>query len=97
MCTSKNSTSYEFAVPMNNKNNTFDIYFVPSEIELKNYLKGDFSTFYNRDGCFAINHNSFSGVCNDVEKNSGILIIIPDNLKLSLTKVKISLHEKLHD
>jgi hypothetical protein len=96
ICTSKNSTSYEFAVSINDKNTAFDVYFVPSEIELRNYLGDDSFTFYHQERCFAINHNSFSGVCN-VEKNSGILIVIPDNLKLSLTKVKINLHEKLLD
>ena len=95
ICSSKNSTSYEFAVSINDKNTAFDVYFVPSEIELKNYLENGFFTFYPQEGCSAINYNSFSGVCNDVKKNSGILLMIPDNLKLSLTKVKINLHEKL--
>lgn len=95
ICTSKNSTSYEFAVSINNENTAFDVYFIPSEIELRHYLNGDFFNFYTQEGCFAINHDSFNGICNNVGKNSGILIIIPDNLKLSLTKVKISLHEKL--
>lgn len=97
ICTSRNLTSYEFAVSINDKNTAFDVYFVPSEIELKNYLEGNSFTFYNQEGCFTVNHNSFSGVCNEVGKNSGILIIVPDDLKLSLTKVKISLHEKLLD
>jgi hypothetical protein len=95
ICTSKNSTSYEFSVSINDKNTAFDVYFVPSKIELKNYLEDGFFTFYTQKGCYAINHNSFGGVCNDVGKNSGILIMIPDNLKLSLTKVKINLHEKI--
>ncbi|MGI0055976.1 MAG: hypothetical protein ACREAK_01235 [Nitrosarchaeum sp.] len=94
--TSKNST-YEFAVSINDKNTAFDVYFIPSETELRNYLEGHFFTFYTQDGCFAINHNSFSGICSNVEKNSGLLVVIPDNLKLSLTKLKISLHEKLLD
>ena len=97
ICTSKDSTSYEFAVSINDKNTAFDVYFIPSEIELGNYLEDRLFTFYTQDGCFAINHNSFSGICNNVGKNSGLLIVIPDNLKMSLTKVKISLHEKLLD
>lgn len=94
ICTSKDSTSYEFAVLINDKNTAFDVYFIPSEIELINYLENRTFTFYLQEGCFAVNHNSFSGICDNVEKNSGLLIVIPDNLKLSLTKVKISLHEK---
>lgn len=94
ICTSKDLT-YEFAVSINDKNTTFDVYFIPSEIELRDYLEDRFFIFYTKEGCFATNHNSFSGICNNVGKNSGLLVVIPDNLKLSLTKVKISLHEKL--
>ncbi|MCE9651582.1 MAG: hypothetical protein K8Q89_00755 [Nitrosarchaeum sp.] len=97
VCTSKDSTSYEFAVSINDKNTAFDVYFVPSETELHNYLDDNSFISYEQKGCFAINHYSFSGICNNVGKNSGLLIIIPDNLELSLTKVKVSLHEKLSD
>ena len=95
ICTSKNSTSYEYALSINDKNTAFDVYFVPSEIELSHYLDNDSFIFYNQNGCSATNHDSFSSVCKNVGKNSGLLIVIPDNLKLSLTKVKISLHEQL--
>jgi len=97
VCTSKDLTSYEFAVSINDKNTAFDVYFVPSETELQHYLDNNSFISYEEKGCFVINHYSFSGVCNNVGKNSGLLIIIPDNLKSSLTKVKISLHEKLSD
>lgn len=87
--------TYGFAVSINDKNTAFDVYFIPSEIELGGYLEDRSFTFYTQDSCFAINHNSFSGICNNVGKNSGLLVVIPDNLTLSLTKMKISLHEKL--
>ena len=96
ICTSKNST-YEFAVSINDKNTAFDVYFIPSENELRNYLEANSFIFYPQKGCFAINHTSFSGIGSSVEKNSGLLVVLPDNLKLSLTKVKISIHEKLLD
>jgi len=95
VCTSKNSTSYEFAVSINDKNTAFDVYFVPSETELQNYLDDNSFIFYDQKGCFTINHYSFSGICNNVGKDSGLLVIIPDNLELSLTKVNISMHEQL--
>lgn len=97
ICTSKNSTSYDFAVLINDKNTAFDVYFVPSKIELTNYLENNSFNFYTQKGCFAVNYSSFSGTCDNVAKNSGLLIVVPDNLKLSLTKVKINLHEKLSD
>ena len=94
VCTSKDSTSYEFAISMNDKNVGFDVFFVPSETELFHYISDSSFEYYKKQGCFAKNHLSFSGSCNDVGANSGLLIAIPDNLSMSLTKVKISLHEK---
>ena len=35
----------------------------------------------------------FSGLCRDIDKESGILIVIPDKLNFSLTKLTINLHE----
>ncbi|MFQ5783050.1 MAG: hypothetical protein ACE5GR_08390 [Nitrosopumilus sp.] len=95
ICTSNKITSYEYAVSLNDKNIAFDVYFVPSKEEITNYLKFDSFTFYPQEGCSAQNYHSFSGTCENVGKDSGLLIILPDNLELSLTKVKISLHEKL--
>ena len=97
VCTSKNSTSYEFAVSINDKNTAFDVYFIPSIAELSHYIDDDSFIFYEQKGCFATNHYSFNGICNDISKNSGLLIIIPDNLELTLTKVNVSLHEQLSD
>ena len=47
------------------------------------------------DGCFGKSYTSFSGVCENVDGNSGLLILIPDNLNRSLTKIEINLHEKI--
>jgi hypothetical protein len=95
ICTAKNSTSYDYSISVNDKNTAFDAYFVPSENELDNYLNEDSFTFYSQSGCFATNKQSFSGTCNKVDQNAGLLVIIPDNLKLSLTKIKINIHERL--
>ena len=95
ICTSYNSTSYEFAISVNDPNIGFDVFFVPSKNELDNYLSGNSFEYYQREGCYAQNYHSFSGNCDDVDANSGLLVIIPDNLSLSLTKVKVNLHEKI--
>ena len=51
--------------------------------------------FYMNDGCFGKNYRSFSGTCENVNQESGLLIIIPDNLDRYLTKIKVNLHEKI--
>ena len=95
ICTTSESTSYEYAISLNDRNIAFDVYFVLSKDEIMNYLKSDSFGFYDQEGCSAQNYHSYSGICENVGKDSGLLIIIPDNLKLSFTKVKISIHEKL--
>ncbi len=95
ICTSSESTSYEYAISLNDRNVAFDVYFVPSKDEIVNYLKSDSFRFYTQEGCSAQNYHSYSGICENIGKDSGLLIVIPDNLKLSFIKVKISIHEKL--
>ena len=95
ICTVKNSTSYDYSISVNDDNTAFDAYFVASENQLDNYLKNDSFTFYSQSGCYATNKHSFSGTCNNVDQNAGLLVVIPDNLKLSLTKIKINIHEIL--
>ena len=95
ICTSKDSTSYDYAISINDENVGFDVFFVPSELELEKYLLGIPFEYYREQGCFVINHQSFSGNCNNVSSNSGLLVVIPDELTMSLTKIRISLHEKV--
>ena len=71
----------------------FDVYFVPSISEQQNYDQNN-AEFQYYDGCSAKNYARFSGTCNGVAKDSGLLIILPDNLSLPLTKLEIWLYEK---
>lgn len=95
ICTAHESASYEYAISLNDQNIGFDVYFVASKDQVISYLTTDFFEYYSQDGCYAQNFHSFSGTCENVGKDSGLMIILPDNLDLALTKVKISLHEKL--
>lgn len=95
ICTSRESTTYEYGISLSDKNIAFDVYFVPTNDEINHYLKSESFSFYDQDGCFAENYNSFSGTCENVGKNSGLLIVLPDKLSSSLTKVEVSIHEKL--
>jgi len=94
ICTAKDTTSYDYSVSINDENIGFDVYFVPSKEQFDNYLKDQSFEFYTSGNCFAKNYHSFSGTCNDVSSNAGLIIMIPDRLDLSVTKIKINLHEK---
>lgn len=95
ICTSKNTTSFDYSVKINDDSVGFDVYFVASKSEQTNYDEnnGKFQ-HYENDNCFGKNYVSFSGTCNDVDKNAGLLIVIPDNLTLPLTKLNVFLYEK---
>lgn len=86
-------TSYEYSVSTNDPNSWFDVYFVPSSKQLGNYLNSNGFYHYPQDGCYATGHQSFHGICENVEQDSGLLVVLPDVLKKSLTKIKVSLHE----
>ncbi|MBI5147486.1 MAG: hypothetical protein HZA84_09795 [Thaumarchaeota archaeon] len=95
ICTSKNTTSFDYSVRINDNSVGFDVYFIQSISEQVNYdeQNGKFK-HYENVGCFGKNYVSFSGTCSDVDKNSGLLIVIPDTLTLPLTKLDVYLYEK---
>ena len=94
ICTSKENTSYDYSVKINSNNVGFDVYFVSSKVQQNNFhdSKNNFE-FYTVDGCYAKNKKSFSGTCDNIGKNSGLLIIIPDELDRPLTQVSVGLQE----
>ena len=93
ICTAKDSTSYIYSVKTNDNNHSFDVFFIPTESEIENYVSNP-ENFNYYEGCFGKNYQSFNGKCENVGKESGLLISLPDELDLSLTKVTVSLHEK---
>lgn len=95
ICTSKNTTSFDYSVKINDDSIGFDVYFVPSMSEQTNYdtSNGKFE-YYGGGECFGKNYVSFSGTCRDVDGNAGLLIVVPDSLTLPLTKIDVYLYEK---
>ena len=92
VCTSENTTSYDYSVKTDNKDLGFDVYFVPSSLQGE-YFSGSEFDFYDEPGCYGKNKQSYSGTCNNVGKNSGLLIIFPDDLRPWTTKVTVNLYE----
>jgi len=94
ICTSKENTSYDYSIKTDSNAVGFDVYFVESINERNDFhdSESDFD-FYTEDGCFAKNKKSFSGICENVGKRSGLLVVIPDALDKPLTKVFVTLIE----
>ena len=93
ICTSKDITSYDYSVKTDNKNLGFDVYFVSSSIQRDNFLNSNFD-FYGESGCFGQNKQSYSGTCKNIKKDSGLLLVFPDELVPWTTKVTVNLYER---
>ncbi len=94
ICTSKEFTSYDYTVSINDNALGFDVYFVPSITEQQNYFAHPKNfEYYTQDKCYGQNFQKFSGTCNGVDKNSGLLIVLPDELSRPMTKISVELTE----
>ena len=96
ICTSKETTSFDYGVRIDDKTTGFDVYFVPSIDERENYHSNQ-EDFWFYPNCSGLNYQSYSGTCNDVDKNSGLLIIVPDALNKPLTNISIKLKEQISE
>lgn len=92
ICTSKDTTSYDYSVKTDNKDVGFDAYFVSSSDQRNNFVNSKFDYYLDPD-CYGQNKQSYSGTCNNIKKDSGLLVIFPDNLKPWTTKVTVNLYE----
>jgi len=93
ICTSKDITSYNYSVKTDNKDLGFDVYFVSSSIQREHFGNSEFDS-YTESGCIGQNKQSYSGTCKNIKKDSGLLMVFPDDLKPWTTKVTINLYEK---
>ena len=94
ICTSKESTNYEYTISINDNRIGFDAYFVPSHVQQENYFASSENfEYYAHEGCHVTNHQKFSGTC-EVSKDAGLLIIIPDELSRPMTKISVKMTEK---
>lgn len=93
ICTSQDITSYDYSVKTDNKDLGFDVYFVPSSIQRENFVNSNFN-YYTESGCYGKNKQSYSGTCKNIQKDSGLLVVLPDELKPWTTKVTVNLYEQ---
>ena len=94
ICTSNERTSYDYSIKTNNDDIGFDVYFVSSEQRLDDFFNSDF-VYYSQPGCFGENKKSFSGTCENLGKDSGLLVVVPDELHPWVTKITVNLYEKI--
>lgn len=94
ICTSKDSTNYKYSITVDDDKFGFDVFFVPSYAQQWNYfLYPDSFEYFSEPGCYGQNYQKFYGQCMNVGKDSGLLIVIPDELHRPMTKITIKLDE----
>ena len=103
--TTNTSTSYQYSIKTNNPDITFDAFFVKNASVYHDLANGDLGRvdfvsditnnpqYYTNEGCFVFSHTSFNDTCTNISEDAGLLIVIPDNLNLSLTKITVNLRE----
>ena len=95
ICTSKNSTSYDYRVSINDDTVGFDVYFVSSLVQQWNYfLFPDHFEHYSDEGCFGHNFQKFTGSCSNVTNTGGLLIVIQDELSRPVSKITVNMFEQ---
>lgn len=95
VCTSAESaTTYDYSVRTDAGGIGIDAYFVTSGHQRGAYYgEGAFEPLGGR-GCSASNMRSFSGSCHGVPPGGGLLLVLPDALDQSVTKVTVNLYER---
>lgn len=97
VCTLEEVTSYWYQVEMEEEAYGFDVYFVPSKAEYDQYTAGSAFSYYSDADCYGENYVTYSRTCGGVAQESGLLIIAPDKLTNSLTRIKVQLMEMASD
>ncbi|MDH3766331.1 MAG: hypothetical protein OER82_11065 [Nitrosopumilus sp.] len=94
ICTSNDFTSYDYSIKTDNDDVGFDVYFVKSLQERTDFFLDEKSfDYYDDQNCFGQNKQSYSGTCKNTSKNSGLLVVMPDELNPWITKFTVNLYE----
>ena len=93
VCTVKPVTSYNWHVSSDDPTYGFDTYFVPSSDEFDKWIDGENFSYYQGSGCKKINMLSVSATCANVGYESGLLVVMGDQVSAPLTEVTIMLEE----
>jgi len=93
-CTTQNVAAFDFQVISENPSSILDVFVVPSANEFDNYADGKSFRYYSDSGCFNKNQPSFSGHCEGVGGDSGVLVYLKGESSGDLTKITIIQEEK---
>ena len=94
ICMINDVSDFDYSIRIDDKTIGANLYFVPSIFEYNSYKQTGTFFYYTEPGCFTKNLISHSGTCSNVTQDSGIMIIIPDDISRSLLKTTLNIYEK---
>ena len=94
ICMISDISNFDYSIRIDDKTIGANLYFVPSISEYESYKETGTFFYYTEPGCFAKNLISYSGTCSNVTQDSGIMIILPDDVSRSLVKVTLNIYEQ---
>ena len=93
ICTSKDSTTFNWQVSSDDPTYGFDVYFVPSIDEFDSWVEDGTFSYFDDTGCFAENMISVGGTCEGVTSESGLLVLMGDKTTEPLTEITLNVQE----
>ncbi|NWJ22606.1 matrixin family metalloprotease, partial [Marine Group I thaumarchaeote] len=73
---STNSADFVWRVESDDQNHGFDVYVVSSRDALVKWAANKSFSYYSDDGCFAKDMLTVGGICNNVGKSSGLMVLM---------------------
>ena len=92
-CTGKNITNLDWHVSSDDPKYGFDVYVVPSEDELNKWEQRQPFSYYKNSGCHKKNMIAVGDSCNNVSRDSGLLILMGNRVSQPLTDLTIKMLE----
>lgn len=93
-CSPKDVASYQYSVRSNDPNVILSVFFVPDQALYEQFIRDPFDLGESYAGqCMGEAYASFSGTCTGVPQGGGLLIWVPDDLDMALTKITVNLRE----
>jgi len=87
LCPVKNLTTLQYFVNTDDPNFGFDVYVVPSQDSFNDWFKTGSFEYYSDKECFAEDYLQWSGICEGISGNGGLLIILDDDATNDLVAI----------
>ncbi len=94
ICSSQETTSYRYSVKSNDPDLALSVFFVQDSGPYERFASSPSPIGHDlAQGCRAEAYTSLSGRCEGVSRDGGLLVWVPDDLDLALTKITVNLQE----